>query len=155
MRREAREVIADWLIVGGAVTLLISLFLVWSHQYSREFVTKVGAAQLQGVPRDPTAWQVYSIADVLLAVLAGALVLAALIAGRRARISALVAAGVGLLFVVHAMSIAPTNGANVSDPGAGPGQFFPSSATSGAGEVVAAIALGVAIAGLALSFTAD
>jgi hypothetical protein len=155
VRREAREVIADWLIVGGAVTLLISLFLVWSHQYSREFVTKVGAAQLQGVPRDPTAWQVYSIADVLLAVLAGALVLAALIAGRRARISALVAAAVGLLFVVHAMSVAPTNGANVSDPSAGPGQFFPGSATSGAGEVVAAIALGVAIAGLALSFTAD
>jgi hypothetical protein len=155
VRREAREVIADWLIVGGAVTLLISLFLVWSHQYAREFVTKVGAAQLQGVPRDPTAWQVYSMADVLLAVLAGALVLAALIAGRRARISALVAAGVGLVFVLHAMSIAPTNGANVSDPSTGPGQFFPSSATSGAGEVVAAIALCVAIAGLALSFTAD
>jgi hypothetical protein len=155
VRREAREVIADWLVVGGAVTLLISLFLVWSHQYSRGFVTKVGAAQLQGVPRDPTAWQVYSIADVLLAVLAGALVLAALVAGRRARISALVAAGVGLVFVVHAMSVAPTNGANVSDPSAGPGQFFASSATSGAGEVVAAIALGVAIAGLALSFTAD
>jgi hypothetical protein len=155
VRREVREGIADWLIVGGAVTLLISLFLVWSHQYSREFLTRVGASQLQGVPRDPTAWQVYSIADVLLAVLAGALILAALVAGRRARISALVAAGFGLVFVLHAMTVAPTNGANVSDPSAGPGQFFPSSATSGAGEVVAVIALGVAIAGLALSFTAD
>jgi hypothetical protein len=155
VRREVREGVADWLIVGGAVALLISLFLVWSHQFSRAFLTKVGAAQLQSIPRDPTAWQVYSIADVLLAVLAGALILAALLAGRKARISALVAAGLGLVFVLHAMSVAPTNGANVSDPSAGPGHFFQSSATSGAGEVLAAIALGVAIVGLALSFTAD
>jgi hypothetical protein len=155
VRRDVREAVADWLIVVGAVTLVISLFLVWSHQFSREFLTRVGAAQLQGIPRDPTAWQVYSIADVLLAVLAAALIVAALVAGRRARISALVAAGLGLVFVLHAMSVAPTNGANVSDPGAGAGRFFASSATSGAGEMVAAIALGVAIVGLALSFTAD
>jgi hypothetical protein len=155
VRREVREGIADWLIVVGAVGLVISLFLVWSHQFSREFLTRVGAAALQGIPRDPTAWQVYSIADVLLAVLAASLILAALIAGRRARISALVAAGLGLVFVLHAISVAPTNGANVSDPGAGPGRFLASSATSGAGEVVAAVALGVAIVGLALSFTAD
>jgi hypothetical protein len=155
VRREVREAVADWLIVVGAVGLLCSLFLTWSHQFSRQFVTRVGAAELQGVPRDPTAWQVYSIADVMLAVLAASLILAALIAGRRARISALVAAGLALAFVLHAMNVAPTNGANVSDPGAGPGQFIPSSATSGAGEVVALIALGVAIVGLALSFTAD
>jgi hypothetical protein len=155
VRREVREAVADWLIVFGAVGLLVSLFLVWSHQYSRDFLTRVGAAQLQGIPRNPTAWQVYSIADVLLAVLATGLILAALIAGRRARLTALAAAGLGLVFVLHALAVAPTNGANASDPSAGPGRFFPSSATSGAGEVVAVVALGVAIVGLALSFTAD
>jgi hypothetical protein len=155
VRREVREGVADWLIVAGALALLASLFLTWSHQFSRAFLTRVGADQLQGIPRDPTAWQIYSIADVLLALLAAALLAAALVAGRRARISALVAATLGLVFTLHAMSVAPTNGVNVSDPSAGPGHFFPSSATSGAGEVVAAIALALAIAGLALSFTAD
>jgi hypothetical protein len=148
-------VIADWMIVGGALLLVISLFLHWSHQFSRAFEIRVGAAQLAGIPRDPTAWQVYSIADVLLAVLAAALVIAALIAGRRARLAALAAAGLGLAFTLHALNVAPTNGANVSDPAAGAGRYFASTATAGAGEVVAIVALGIAIAGLALSFTAD
>jgi hypothetical protein len=155
VRREVREAVADWLIVAGAIGLLVSLFLTWSHQYSREFLTRVGAAQLQGIPRDPTAWQVYSIADIVLALLAAALIAAAAVAGRRARISALVAAALGLVFALHAMNVAPTNGANVADPNAGPGHFFSSSATSGAGEMVAIGALVVAIVGLALSFTAD
>jgi hypothetical protein len=155
VRREVREAVADWLIVAGAIGLLVSLFLTWSHQFSREFLTRVGPTQLQGIPRDPTAWQVYSIADILLALLAAALIAAAAVAGRRARISALVAAALGLVFALHAMSVAPTNGANVADPSGGPGHFFPSSATSGAGEVVAVAALVVAIFGLALSFTAD
>jgi hypothetical protein len=148
-------VVADWLIVVGAVALVVSLFLVWSHQFSRAFATRVGAEQMQGIPRDPTAWQVYSIADVLMALLAAGLFTVALVGGRRARVAALVAAVLGLVFTLHAISVAPTNGANVADPGAGPGHFFPSSATSGAGEVIALLALGVAIAGLALSFTAD
>jgi hypothetical protein len=148
-------VVADWLIVVGAVGLVVSLFLVWSHQFSRAFVTRVGADQLQGIPRDPTAWQVYSIADVLMALLAAGLFTVALVGGRRARISALVTAVLGLVFTLHAISVAPTIGTNVADTGAGPGHFFQSSATSGAGEVIAVVALGTAIAGLALSFTAD
>ena len=154
-RREIREGIADWLIVFGALLLALSLFLTWSHQFTNTFVREVGADQLQGIPRDPTAWQVYSIADVLLALLAGALVVAALVAGRAARISALVAAVLGLVFTIHAANVAPTNGINIAAPGAGVAHLVQSSATSGGGEVVAIFALGIAIAGLALSFTAD
>ena len=154
-RRQIREGVADWMIVFGALLLLLSLFLTWSHQFTNAFVQEVGSEQLQGVPRDPTAWQVYSIADVLLALLAGALVVAALVAGRAARISALVAAVLGLVFTIHAANVAPTNGTNIATPSAGVSHLVPSTATSGGGEVVAIVALGIAIAGLALSFTAD
>jgi hypothetical protein len=154
-RRQIREGVADWLIVFGALLLLLSLFLTWSHQFTNAFVQEVGSAQLQGIPRDPTAWQVYSIADVLLALLAGALVIAALVAGRGARISALVAALLGLVFTIHAANVAPTNGVNIAPPDAGLSHLVPSTATSGGGEVVAIVALGIAIVGLALSFTAD
>jgi hypothetical protein len=154
-RRQIREGIADWLIVFGALLLLLSLFLTWSHQFTNAFVREVGSDQLQGIPRDPTAWQVYSIADVLLALLAGALVVAALVAGRGARISALVAALLGLVFTIHAANVAPTNGVNISTPNASVSHLVPSTATSGGGEVVAIVGLGIAIVGLALSFTAD
>jgi hypothetical protein len=154
-RREIREGIADWLIVFGALLLLLSLFLTWSHQFTNTFVHEVGADQLRGIPRDPTAWQVYSTADVLLALLAGALIVAALVAGRGARISALVAAVLALVFTIHASSVAPTNGVNIATPDAGVAHLVPSTATSAGGEVVAIVALGIAIVGLALSFTAD
>jgi hypothetical protein len=143
------------MIVFGALLLLLSLFLTWSHQFTNTFIQEVGADTLRGIPRDPTAWQVYSIADALLALLAGALVVAALVAGRGARISALVAAGVALVFTIHAANVAPTNGVNIAVPDAGVAHLVPSTATSGGGEVVAIVALGIAIAGLALSFTAD
>ena len=65
--REQREVIADWLIVAGAVALFASLFLTWSHQFSPAFLAAWGTSDaLRGVPHDPTAWQVYASADVLL-----------------------------------------------------------------------------------------
>ena len=155
MSREVREVVADWMIVAGSIALFVALFLVWSHQFSHAFILRVGADQLQGIPRNPTAWQVYSIADVLLMLVAGALFATALVGGHRARVAMLVVALVALVFVVHAIAVAPTNGANVANPSAGPGHYFASSATSGPGELVALLALGVAIAGLALSFTAD
>ena len=155
MSREVREVFADWMIVAGSIALFVSLFLVWSHQFSPAFIIRVGADQLQGVPRNPTGWQVYSIADVLLMLVAAALFVAALVGGHKARIAVAVLAVLALVFVALAIGEAPTNGANVADPSAGPGHYFPSSATAGPGEVVAVFALGVAIAGLALSFTAD
>jgi hypothetical protein len=130
--RGLREAVADWLMLLGALVLVLSLFLTWSHQHP------LGA----GIARDPTGWQVYSIADVILGVLGGALVYVSFLGTRRARAVALVPALVGLAFVIHALGVPPTNG------GSG-------AAGSGAGEVVALIGLSVAILGLGLSFTAD
>ena len=133
MSRELREVLADWLMLFGAVTLLVALFLPWSHQ-----------RPLPGFSHSPTAWQVYSVVDVLLALLAGGLLAVALLGGRAARVVVLLAAAVAVAFTVHALSVPPSNGALA---GAAP--------VSGAGEVVAIAALGIAIAGLALSFTTE
>lgn len=116
----------------GALVLGLSLFFAWSHQHP------VGA----GIPRAPTGWQAYSMADVLLAVLAASLVYVSFLGTRRARALELVAVAIGLAFVIHALGTPPTNG------GSG-------SAGSGAGEVVGLIGLGVAVCGLVLSFTAD
>jgi hypothetical protein len=133
LSRDVREVLADWLILFGAVGLLVALFLPWSHERG-----------LPGFANSPTAWQVYSVVDVLLALLAAALLAVALFGGRAPRIVVLLGVAVALAFTVHALSVPPTNGAF---PAGGP--------ASGAGEVVAIAALGVAISGLALSFTAD
>ena len=126
---------ADWLMLVGAVVLVLSLFFTWSHQ---------GA--LAGTPRNPTGWQVYSTADVLLALLAAALVYVSFLGTRRARALALVPVAVGLAFVIHALGVPPTNGALTAAS---------ARAASGVGEVVALIGLGVAVTGLLLSFTAD
>jgi hypothetical protein len=153
VNRERREIGADWLIIGGAVALLASLFFTWSHQFSPAFLAEWGSsAQLQGIPHDPTAWQVYSTADVILAVLAVALVLVALRGGGRVRLVALIAAGGALAFTIHALGVPPTNGATIFD--ASTGRYAPNSPASGAGEVVALVGLGVAMLGLTLSFTA-
>jgi hypothetical protein len=133
VRRDLREVIADWLILLGAVALAVSLFLPWSHQHVAG-----------GIASDPTAWQVYSIVDVGLALLAAGLALVAMIGGRGRRLVVLIASGVALAFAVHAHIIPPTNGATAT-----------ATAHPGAGETVAIVGLAVAIAGLALSFTAD
>lgn len=156
MSKESREVVADWLIVIGAVVLFVSLFLPWSHQFSKAFLDEFGAsALLQGVPHDPTAWQVYSTVDVVLALLAGGLVVVAMLGGRGARLTAVIGVAIAAAFTVHAVGHAPTNGANIFDPALTVPRYVSSSPTAGAGETVALVALGIAIAGLALSFTAD
>jgi hypothetical protein len=96
---------------------------------------------------------VYSIADVVLAVLAVGLIAVALLGGRKVRLAALVAAGIGLAFTLHALTAPPTNGANIFAPSLG--GYFPNSPNAGSGETVAIASLGVALFGLALSFTAD
>lgn len=154
MYRQRREVLADWLIVFGGVGLFGSLFLTWSHQFSAAFLGQWGnSPELQGVPRDPTAWQVYSAADVILALLAALLVGVALIGNRPARLVALAMAAIGLAFAVHALSVPPTNGATIFDPAGN--RYAPNSPAPGPGETVAVVSLGVALAGLVLSFTAD
>jgi hypothetical protein len=156
MSNDRRELVADWLIIVGAVGLAISLFLPWSHQFSAAFLAEWGASdQLRSIPHDPTAWQVYSSTDVLLALLALALVAAALKGTRRVRAGTAAAAAIGLAFTLHALSKPPTSGANIFDPSLSVPSYFPNAPTAGVGETLAVIALGVALIGLVLSFTAD
>ena len=156
MNKEQREVIGDWLIVLGALMLFVSLFLTWSHQLSGPLLAVSGASQaLSGVPRDPTAWQVYSAVDVLLALLAAGLFGVALIGSRPARIAAAFATGLALVFVIHAAHSPPSNGvANVLPTLSIPAELRPAP-TPGAGVAVAIVALGLGLGGLLLSFTAD
>jgi hypothetical protein len=155
--RENREVLADWLMVAGAAGLFASLFLTWSHQLSAAFLTYFGSFDPLGdVPRDPTAWQVYSAADVVLALLAAALLAVALAGPRPTRVATLVASLGGLAFVVHALSTPPTNGGgHAFTPLVSVPSSVSLSPTAGVGETVALLALLVAIGGLVLSFTAD
>jgi hypothetical protein len=149
-----RETVSDWLMALGAPLLLGSLFLTWSHQFSRAFLAQYGTtAALQGVPRDPNAWQVYSGADVLLAVVAGGLFAVALWGGRTRRVGLALALGVSLAFTVHALGTPPTNGAVIYQPNATPPRYAPNSPSAGPGEAVALVALAVGAAGVALSFT--
>lgn len=157
MSKETREALSDWFVVAGALLLLGSLFLTWSHQLSPSLLALFGSdGPLRGVPRDPTAWQVYSTGDVVLAVLAAWLLTVALIGSRAARLVALFASALGLAFVLHALSSPPTNGAaNIFNPASRVPNYLPLSPGAGVGETVALIALGLATAGLALSLTVD
>lgn len=151
VRRDVREVIADWLILLGAIALFAALFLPWSHQLSRGFeAVFASTGALRGVPRNPTAWQVYSVLDAGLALLAGSLVLVSMLGGRTRRLVVLAGAGVALAFAVHAEVKPPTTGTVLYSTPA-----VTDHPRAGAGETVAIAALAVAIAGLALSFTAD
>jgi hypothetical protein len=154
--KDDRSLIANWLVLFSALVLCVSLFLTWSS-LSPAYVALADKLQtLQGVPRDPTAWQVYSAADVLLAVLVAALLGVALMGPRRVRISILVACVLALAFVIHAESAPPTNGAeNAFRPSPGVAATVPPAPTAGAGETAAIIGLVVAVGGLALSLTAD
>src|SRR5205823_5352529 len=143
-------------IIVGAVALLGSLFLTWSHQFSAAFLTRWGSSdQLRSVPHDPTAWQLYSAADVLLALLAVGLVVAALAGGRADRAGMALASGVAAAFTVRALTAPPTNGASIFDPTLPVPGYFPNAPAAGVGETVALIGLGLALAGLVVSFTAD
>jgi len=153
--KDARGVIADWMVLISAVGLFLSLFLTWSR-LSPAYVALAGQLQtLQGVPRDPTAWQVYSAADVVLAVLAAGLIFVALAGTRRGQICTLVAAFLALAFVIHAAGAPPTNGAPTAfQPSVGvPGHVAPSP-TPGSGETVAIVALVLAIGGIGASMEA-
>jgi hypothetical protein len=140
-----RETVADWLMTVAALILLLSLFLAWSHQFSAAFLAQHrGSAFLQGVPRDPDAWQVYSVADVLLALLAGGLLAVALWGGRARRLALAIALVVAFVFTIHAMSVPPATS-----------RYVATGATSGAGETVAFVALLLGAAGVGLSYSVD
>jgi hypothetical protein len=144
------------MIVIGGVLLFVSLFLTWSHQFSPSFLAVFGTSDLlRGVPRDPTAWQVYSSMDIVLAIVAAGLVAIAMFGSRRERIIAAVAAAVALVFTFNALSNPPTNGANIFNPAYNVPHYASPGATAGGGETLAILALVIALGGLALSFTAD
>jgi hypothetical protein len=147
---------ADWLMVVGAIALVASLFLPWSHQLSAAVRAQYGAsAALQGVPANPTAWQVYSAVDVVFALLAAALLVAALRGSRPARLAVMAALAIAAAFTLHALSVPPTNGATLFDPSLTPPGYTPNPPGAGRGETLALVALGLGLGGLALSFTAD
>ena len=136
----------------GAILLFGSLFMTWSHQFSPSLLAKYGNSPvLRGVPREPDAWQVYSIVDVLLATLAAAIALTARFGDRRARLVCAALVLVALAFVVHALKVPPTSGANIYDPFAHPPGYVPNAPRSGSGEVLAALSLGLTICGISLS----
>jgi hypothetical protein len=151
-RTRAAETSGDVLMVAGGAALLVSLFLTWTHQFPASLRSVPGLnVALRGVSANPSAWQVYSVADVLLALVAVALMLAALRLGRRARLALVAPAAVGLAFVAHAAGNPPTNGLNVVNPrtparGYVAGRY----ARAGVGETVAIVGLATAVVGLGL-----
>ena len=151
-----RETVSDWLMTLSAPLLLGSLFLTWSHQFSRSFLARWGTTSvLQGIPHDPNAWQVYSAADVLLVLVAGGLLAVALWGGRIRRLMLVLALMIALAFTVHALGTPPTDGAVVFEPSLNPPAYAPNAPRSGVGEDVALLALLLGIGGVALSFTVD
>lgn len=154
MRARWREALADGLLALAAPLLVLSEFLAWSHQVRGELARRYGAAAaLAGVPRDPTAWQVYSTVDVLLALLAAGLLWVALRGGRRGRWALGAGLLVALAFTLHALAVPPTNGVLVFDPARG--RYLAPDATSGGGELLALIALVIGLAGVGLAASAD
>jgi hypothetical protein len=141
-------------MVAAAVVLLVSLFIAWSHQLSPAIVRRYGATgTFDGVPRAPDAWQLYTVADVLLALVAAALLVAASWGVRALRLVLVGAVAVALAFVAHAVVVPPTNGANVLDPRTG--AYVATGASSGPGEPLALAALALAATALLLSLRAD
>ncbi len=140
----------------GAPVLLGSLFLSWSHQFSRSLLVQYGGlAVLQGVPRDPTAWQLYSAADVLLGLVAAGMLAVALRGHRSARLVLALALAVAVAFTAHALSVPPTHGADIFDSALHPARYAPNSPTAGPGETLALVGLGLGLVGVLVSFTAD
>jgi hypothetical protein len=143
------HLIPDRTVVLGALGLVVSLFLTWSHQLPRALLAEPGAGiAFQGVPRDPTGWQVYSAADVLLALLAAGLVAAVIVGRRRPRVVALLGIATATAFVAHAVAVPPTNGATLLNTRAAVPSYLASMATAGAGETVALASLAIAAVGL-------
>ncbi len=139
----------------GAPILFASLFMTWSHQFSPSFLARYGhSPALQGIPRDPTAWQVYSVVDVLLAVLAAGLLTAGLRGSRAGRLAVLLGLAIALAFTIHALGTPPTHGADLFDPSLSSAAYSPDHPTSGGGEVFALGGLVLGGVGVLLSFTA-
>jgi hypothetical protein len=149
-----REAISDWLMMLAGPILLGSLFLTWSHQFSRSFLARyASSAALAGVPHDPNAWQLYSVVDVLLGLVAAALIAVSLRGTRNARVALALGLAVAVAFTIHALSVPPTNGADLFDAAAD--HYAADLPTAGPGVTVALVALVLGSVGVLMSFTAD
>jgi hypothetical protein len=79
----------------------------------------------------------------------------ALWGGRARRIALMLALVVALAFVIHALSVPPTNGALLFDPTLTPPGYSANPVSSGVGEALALVALSLGTVGVALAFTVD
>ena len=89
------------------------------------------------------------------ALVAGGLLLVALFGGRGRRRALALGLVVALVFVIHALSVPPTNGVVVFDPTLTPPGDTANPVTSGGGEVLALVALALGGVGVALGFSVD
>ena len=92
---------------------------------------------------------------MLLALVGVGLIGVALWGGRARRIALALALVVALAFVIHALAVPPTNGALLFDPTLVPPGYTANVVSSGAGEVLALVALGLGGVGVGLAFTVD
>lgn len=139
----------------AGVVLFISLFLTWSSP-GHGFLVQFGALNRSGGylgNARQTAWQVYSVEDIALAAVAGFFVLAAGVRRTRVVILASVAAAAALVFSASQFLDPPSVGL----PGRLPrgaaalvARTGLTSASSGAGEIVAMAASVAALGGVGL-----
>ncbi len=150
MTKATRARAAVALIAAGGVALFVSLFLTWSATGLNGHVL-VAFGALDRLPKR-TGWETYSLADVLMAVLAAMLVLAAIVRNRAVRVVVAILALGGLAFAIHALVDPPTL-ARVNRVRPGFVLLFGSAA--GAGEIVAIAGIGVALTGLVVALLID
>ena len=131
--------------------LFVSLFLTWSHQLNRVELARFRGSALYGVAAEPTAFQVYAIAGVLLALLAIGIAAAGLWGQRPVRVLALMVGALGLAFALRAGFSAPTNGVLLVGASGPAARYVTDPATAGAGETLAIAGLAVALVGLLIS----
>jgi hypothetical protein len=143
-----RRLPLDLLTGLGAGLLLVSLFLTWSHQLGRSERDHFSPAALAGVAADPTAFQVYASAGIVLALLAGAIAAAGLWGQRPLQALALAGASAGLAFVIRAAASAPTNGVLLAQGTGAHARYISDPATAGTGETLAMVGLICVVAGL-------
>jgi hypothetical protein len=135
-----------------------SLFADWRLSPVRNFLILFGALNRLGgsfILGDRTGWQLYSVADILLAGLAFVLLAAAVIDRWQLRAATAALALAALVFAVHALLDPPGLGSGplagfsgVGSIAAGDAGIYP--AIAGPGETLAIVALVIALLGLAL-----
>jgi hypothetical protein len=155
---EARSRLATALVVCGALGLLGSLFLEWRISPVHNFLILFGALDRIGgfFAADRTGWQLYSVANILLALLTALLLVAAFVRRRPLRAVAAILALAGLAFAIHALLATPgPTGSRTAIGGSGAGPIVSRDvpalyAAVGPGETVAIVALTLAVLGLAI-----